>query len=164
MLKSVIRKARESFTRTCTIFEEIDPDRLNNFFATTAQRTLDSEADTLDSLQMLIDGLTEEDRPMFSLREFTRAEVLKVLRSLRSDSSTGPYNIPVKFVKLVSDIIAGPLTAIINNCIRKCISLMHGSSLELVLFQKLISRLLRIISEQYPFYQRFLKYTRNLFP
>ena len=27
--------------------------------------------------------------------------------------------IPIKFVKLVTDTVVGPLTAIINNCIRK---------------------------------------------
>ena len=42
-----------------------------------------------------------------------------MLKLLRSDTSTGPDGIHVKFVKMVADSIAGPLTAIINNCIRK---------------------------------------------
>ena len=42
-----------------------------------------------------------------------------MLKLLRSDTSTRPDGIPVKFVKMVADSIAGPLTAIINNCIRK---------------------------------------------
>jgi hypothetical protein len=33
------------------------------------------------------------------------------------DSNTGPNNIPVIFLKLAADFLAGPLTAIINNCI-----------------------------------------------
>ena len=44
---------------------------------------------------------------------------MRVLKLLRSDTSTGPNGIPVNFVKVVADSIAGPLTAIINNCIRK---------------------------------------------
>ena len=42
-----------------------------------------------------------------------------MLKLLISDTSTGPDGIHVKFVKMVADSIAGPLTAIINNCIRK---------------------------------------------
>ena len=88
MLKSVIRRTRESFTRHALCSKKskdvwriihrilkptqqplrIDPDKLNNFFASTALRTL-------AGLQQLIDGLTEEDRPMFSLKEFTRTYV-----------------------------------------------------------------------------------------
>ena len=42
---------------------------------------------------------------------------MKEIRHLRSDYSTGDDQIPVKFVKLVSEHIAGPLTHIINACI-----------------------------------------------
>ena len=42
---------------------------------------------------------------------------MKELRHLRSDCSTGVDQIPVKFVKLVSEQLAGPLTHIINTCI-----------------------------------------------
>ena len=42
-----------------------------------------------------------------------------MLKLLRSDTSTGPDGIHVKFLKMVADSIAGPLTAIINNCLRK---------------------------------------------
>ena len=46
-----------------------------------------------------------------------------MLKLLISDTSTGPDGIHVKFVKMVADSIAGPLTAIINNCIRNTIFL-----------------------------------------
>ena len=39
------------------------------------------------------------------------------LKSLRSDCSCGPDDIPVKFVKLVADCLASPLTHIVNTCI-----------------------------------------------
>ena len=42
-----------------------------------------------------------------------------MLKLLRSGTSTGPDGIPVKFVEMVAESIAGPLTTIINNCIRK---------------------------------------------
>ena len=42
---------------------------------------------------------------------------MKVIRHLRLDCSTGVDQIPVKFVKLVSEHIAGPLTRIIKTCI-----------------------------------------------
>ena len=64
-------------------------------------------------------NLPAANRPYFQLKEVTRAEVLHTLKTLRTDSSTGPDKIPVRFVKPVMDIISGPLTAIINNCIRK---------------------------------------------
>ncbi|CAB3985184.1 RNA-directed DNA polymerase from mobile element jockey [Paramuricea clavata] len=45
-----------------------------------------------------------------------------MIKNSRSDCSTGPDNIPVIFLKLAADFLAGPfsagpLTAIINNCI-----------------------------------------------
>ena len=55
----------------------------------------------------------------FKLREVPHTEVLSVLKLLRSDMSTGPDGIPVQFVKMVAESIAGPLTTIINKCIRK---------------------------------------------
>ena len=44
-------------------------------------------------------------------------EVEKEIDKLRSDTSTGIDQIPVKFVKLAKVQISGPLTHIINRCI-----------------------------------------------
>ena len=101
-----------------------DPDKLNSFFACTAERTLPVSSDLLFCLKELIESLPDDSPANFKLREVSHGEVLRVLKLLRSDTSapdtsTGPDGIPVKFVKMVADSIAGPLTAIINNCIRK---------------------------------------------
>ena len=45
--------------------------------------------------------------------------MLHEIKSLRSDCSTGHDQIPVKFIKLVAEEIASPLTHIINCCIEK---------------------------------------------
>ena len=50
------------------------------------------------------------------------SEVLHTLtESLRSDCSTAPDNIPVKFIKLVDEYLAGPIIAIGNSCIENSI-------------------------------------------
>ena len=39
-------------------------------------------------------------------------------KGLQSDCSTGPGNIPTKFVKLVAEHLASPVTYIINTCVK----------------------------------------------
>ena len=95
-----------------------DPERLNTFFASTAERTLGTHAVPHASVYQLIENLPNLDQPLFRLRLVSQGEVLQVLKSLRNDSSTGPDQIPVKFVKITAEIIAGPLTVIVNSCIR----------------------------------------------
>ncbi len=43
--------------------------------------------------------------------------MLKELGELRNDTSTGPDNLPVKFIKHCADILASPITHILNSCI-----------------------------------------------
>ena len=126
-LKATTRSARETFMRTAFSSSKpkelwrvihrilkpsqhpirIDPGKLNEFFASTAERTLPTKADSPESLEQWINNLPAANRPYFQLKEVTRTH---------SKPSTGPDKIPVRFVKPVMDIIAGPLTAIINNC------------------------------------------------
>ena len=99
----------------------IDPDELNKHFSTTAERTTGSKAVSLDAIERLVDNLAEVNPSVaspFSLKPVSHGEVLKCIKSLRSDCSTGPDNIPARFIKLVADHLADPLTHIINNCIR----------------------------------------------
>ena len=81
--------------------------------------TLPVSSDLPFCLEELIESLPYDSPAKFKLREVSHVAVLSVLKLLRSDTSTGPDGIPVKYVKMVADSIAGPLTAIINNCMRK---------------------------------------------
>ena len=94
-----------------------DPEKLNRYFISTATRTLgtDSTHDSLDLARSFTDQVDELST--FVLRNVSRDEVLKEISRLRSDCSTGIDQIPVKFVKLARDYLAGPLTYIINSCI-----------------------------------------------
>ena len=47
----------------------------------------------------------------------TPCEVAREINRIRNDTSTGRDQIPIKFIKPVTDIIAGPLTNIINTFI-----------------------------------------------
>ena len=55
----------------------------------------------------------------FKLSCVTYEEVLREIRSLRDDCSTGLDNILTSILKLVSDIIASPLADIINTSIQQ---------------------------------------------
>ena len=96
-----------------------DPEKLNRYFISTATTTLvakpDSTHDSLDLVRSFPDKADELST--FVLRNVSRDEVLKEISRLRSDCSTGIDQIPVKFVKLARDYLAGPLTYIINSCI-----------------------------------------------
>ena len=98
----------------------IDPDELNRHFSTTAERTAGLKAVSLDDIECLVDNLADVNPSVaspFSLRPAPHGEVLKCMKSLRSDCSTGLDIIPARFIKLVADHLADPLT-LINNCIR----------------------------------------------
>ena len=95
-----------------------DPDVLNNHFSSTSQRLLGSVANSSDFLLDLINSLPENHLACsFNLRSVTYSEVLKMLTTMRSDCSTGADQIPAKYLKLSADIIASPLTHIINSFI-----------------------------------------------
>ena len=73
----------------------------------------------LNEFLTLFESLPDDSPANFKLREVPHGEVLRVLKLLRSDTSTSPDGIPAKFVKMVAESIAGPLTTVIDNCIRK---------------------------------------------
>ena len=67
-----------------------------------------------DNLKVMIDSLHYNMSDTFRLRKATHKEVLQQLKSMRFDSSTGSDQTPVRTVKLVAEIIASPLTHILN--------------------------------------------------
>ena len=65
-------------------------------------------------LQKMIDSFPNNSPYEFNLRPVTYHEVLRELKTMRSDCSTGADQIPAKYLKLVAEQIASPLTHIIN--------------------------------------------------
>ena len=51
---------------------------------------------------------------MFSFRETNTAEIIKIIKALEINSATGIDTIPPKLVVMSSDVIAEPLTKLIN--------------------------------------------------
>ena len=97
----------------------VDPDKLNTHFASTSERVTGAASEPTDNLWSFINTLPDDPKCAFHLREVSYREVLGEIYSLRSDCSCGPDGIPVKFIKMVADQIASPLTHIVNNCISK---------------------------------------------
>ena len=54
--------------------------------------------------------------PYPSVKVDTYNEVLNAIKSLRNDCSTGPFQIPTKFIKPIDEFLASPLCHIINTC------------------------------------------------
>ena len=93
---------------------KVNPDEVNNYFNQTATRTTGREAGRVTDA--FLQALPEQQRT-FDLREVTYDDVMKAIKSLRSDCSTGYDNIPAKFVRPVAEYLASPMTDIINSCI-----------------------------------------------
>ena len=79
--------------------------------------TLPVSSDLPFCLEELIESLPNDSPANFKLREVSHGEILRVLKLLRSDTPTGPYGIPVKFVTMVAESIAGQLTTVSGSTI-----------------------------------------------
>ena len=98
----------------------VDPDQLNTYFAQTAERvTSVSSPVAMEQLNQLITQFGEDSNLSFDFRRVSYDEVLREIKGLRSDCSTGPDNIPTKFIKLVAEHLASPLTYIISTCVKR---------------------------------------------
>ena len=94
-----------------------DVNETNEHFATTAERTLNTNATSPSNILDFINNLPRTDDDSFTLRAVTYNEVQKELKNLRKNASTGSDNIPAKYIKLIADTICSPLTYIINSYI-----------------------------------------------
>ena len=90
---------------------------MKHHFASTAERTLNKTATPIEDIFTVISNLPQEKNNCFNLRHVLYHEVLKELKSLRRDTSTGPDNIPARYIKLAIDVICYLLTHIINSFI-----------------------------------------------
>ena len=97
---------------------QADPSAVNEFFNKTAERLARQKVTTDGLILSQIDSLTS-NHDSVKLQKVTYNDVLKSLKSLRNDYSTGYDNIPVSFIKPIAENIASPLTFIINNLIEE---------------------------------------------
>ena len=95
----------------------VEPEELNSFFASSAERVTGASAIPTNELWKLIDSLPKDEDNSFHLRKVTCKEVLSELKKLRNDCSCGPDSIPVKFLKMAAEKLTPSLTHILNNCI-----------------------------------------------
>ena len=98
---------------------QISPNNLNSHFATTAERVIMATPPGKGDLINLIDNFQQDSEIPFTIQPVSHLDVLREIKSLRSDCSCGPDNIPCKTVKLIADEIGSPLTHIINSCIAR---------------------------------------------
>ena len=136
-----------------------DPNVLNHHFSTTSQRLLGTSPSSPDDLRNLINTFLVHTNHSFTLRPATFQEVLSEIKGLRSDCSTGPDQIPVKYIKLAADWIASPLTHIINHYITITRFQKLGSLHEFPQYLKLITLSNQMISGLLQFCQFYQKFT-----
>ena len=96
-----------------------DPNTLKNHFIGNAKRLTGKHAAKQDELFNMVETVNYSSENNFKLCCVTYEGVLRQIRSLRDDCSTGPDNKLTSIFKLVSDIIASPLTHIINTSIQQ---------------------------------------------
>ena len=95
-----------------------DPCALNELFDKTAERLVGQNATTDDVILSHINSLTSS-HDSFKLQKVTYNDIVKSLKSLRNDCSTGYDNIQVSSIKPIAEYIVSPLTFIINNLIEE---------------------------------------------
>ena len=79
----------------------MQPDKLNNFFASMAERTIAINAHHVDDyapIINLIQSLPANFDNGFQIRTVTLKEVIHELRNIRSDCSAGPDKIPANMI------------------------------------------------------------------
>ena len=127
-----------------------DPDQLNKYFIATNERTLGTTPDATSDLLELAKSLPEHSQRSFKLCRVTFEDVMKEVHHLRSDCSTGVDQIPVKFVKLISEHISGPLSSSLSNQRYLNCGVPQESCLGPLLFVMYTSTLFKAIERHLP--------------
>ena len=93
---------------------KFNPVELNKYFATIASVTLKKEAiprnETCQFINSLPETQKDDNSDFFHLHRTSYQNVLKAIKTV----STGPDEIPIRFVKVVDEVLCYPLTYIIN--------------------------------------------------
>ena len=86
---------------------------MNNYFLNIAKQTVKKDPVSPEDIEKLITQMSTNSDG-FKMQKFQYSDVVKELTSLRNDTSIGSDEIPTKFIKPISDVIASPFTDIIN--------------------------------------------------
>ena len=97
----------------------VNPNILNEHFLSTSARVFESSnlSETTANFSSIFEEFSGGDNEL-TLTEVSYNDVLREIKNLHSDTSTGTDCIPTKFIKYVAEDLAGPLCHILNNCIK----------------------------------------------
>ena len=89
---------------------------INKFVNSTAERVAGKESVETSNIYRTITSLRENNyTELFELQTKNSDEVLKNMKRLHRDCSTGYGNIPIFTIKAVAECISSPLAFVINN-------------------------------------------------
>ena len=96
----------------------VSPSKLNKHYQTTATRILGTEPTPFDEIKQLLRDYPDAEN-QFNFKHVTRDQVLKELKSIRNDCSSGYDNLPISLIKPIACHLGSPLTHIINSGIQE---------------------------------------------
>lgn len=74
----------------------------------------------------MIDGFSNYSDDLFKLRLVLMNEIVIIIKALRTDSSTGPDQTPIRYVKMVNENIAMRIVTLLIIPLRTLISIKLG--------------------------------------
>ena len=96
--------------------KSIKPDTMNNYFVNLAKQTVKKDPVSAEDIEKLITQMSTNSDG-FKMKKVQYSNVVKELTSFRNDISNESDEIPTKFIKPISDVIASPFTDIISTMI-----------------------------------------------
>lgn len=91
----------------------VSPSELNKHYQTTAARILGSKPTPVEEIKQLLRDQPNTEK-QFNFQLVSHEQVLKELKSIRNDCSSGYDHLPVSLIKPIASNLASPLTHIIN--------------------------------------------------